>query len=957
MKTENQQTSNLLESLGMTKLQDTSKEQSIGSTVDISVTRKKTQTKQAHPTLKSKTISEPVFKETNNRDVSESINDNSSHHTPIAVAAVVDNDGNSTDKSTKKAKVEKKDELNQGIDVLKERSIHLADNLAGSAYRAIRNSSGEKKNKKRKTLFKHKYKQEHSQSIIPVQWIRYGIIKTTTNKYIKIIEVLPCDFYAQSIHDQDTIASIFGRMFDQCPVKMHLKIIVDTNNPQKIIDFVKRKCEEENYQRGIKPETIVCAEDHINKIRGISNSNTLTKRYFIIYEYEGKSSDINEIYYDMQVTKNYIVSSLAEMRCSAVEYDSINEENIALADILYYHFNRQTYRSETLESRIKRITRDGDIYNSLSAEDDKSIYDADFLAPKGAKFVLDNYIEMDGIYKTFLVIKSSSHPYYAQAGWLDPIMSCCNGTGCEIDVYTRRLSKPIIMPIIDNKFYIDNAMPKKFGNAEVDQYILERLKNGEELYDVVIIITLLSDTLKGLYYAQRNTIKALKGLRSKVYCEDAYQYCWQYYIATMPLMELPPSIMFKHKRNYLTSSLMSLFHYTSAEYTDPKGVVFGTNYRNGSLLTINLANKSMIPNMNMFVCGGSGEGKTFTLNIIARAFRLHGNRVISILPVKGYEYKEGCEAIGGSYIVLAPGSKDCINLMEIRPEQTIDKSMLVDDSAVANVSLLAKKITFLVTWLQLLDRKRDFTSEEESIISSALFELYRQFGITEDNDSIFLDDGSLKPMPIIQDMYNAFLQYGKLESINSLLLDYISGPFKNLNGQTNVDLDNKYIVFDVDGNNMPEKYLAPCMNIAIDISYGLVKQNRFTEDMIIIDEFWKAMTTEKAAKQLQDMVKLIRGYGGGVIFSTQEFSDALGNPYGVSIINNTSTKILLRCQPTDMEKIEKHVRLSEDEVSRILSFPVKQGYCFIIAGNNRIFGQIKPSEKEKAEFDTEKRLS
>ena len=138
----------------------------------------------------------------------------------------------------------------------------------------------------------------------------------------------------------------------------------------------------------------------------------------------------------------------------------------------------------------------------------------------------------------------------------------------------------------------------------------------------------------------------------------------------------------------------------------------------------------------MAIFGMSGAGKTMSTQIIARAMRVAGQRVFFILPMKAHEYLAGCKAIDGSYIQLAPGSKDRINICEIRPESNIDRE-IVYDAVSQKDSFLSKKIAFLMTWLQLNMYTSQMTMEEIDIAEVELANLYFDFGISADNSSIY----------------------------------------------------------------------------------------------------------------------------------------------------------------------------------------------------------------------------
>ena len=833
-----------------------------------------------------------------------------------------------------------------------------ADKMVGKAYRAITKKTNKpKKEKKKKT---RKYPQGFSQSLVPIKAIKYGIIQTTSGQYVKILEILPIDYYSLSPTLKNRVIDDYERVFHNTSSNIHIKVINDTSNPKRLIDYIKQRCEEENYQRGLAKKVIKCAQAKIDHIRQLSDNSSITKRYFFIYRYEGKEPSFENAYYELETMKLHYESVFREMGNSVVEYDTIQESTMATADILYYYLNRKSYRDEQLQERIARMVNDCNLYNQTSGEN-RDVYDGDFLAPKGAKFISNDLIFIDGTYKTWLALSDNGHPQMAEAGWIDQLAI---GNGSELDIWIKRLNHEYVQHMLEQKIMIDVTSAKeKASNPTKQEEILSKARNasyittamasGEDLFDCVIIITLSAPSIKELRIKKKALVQQLNSKR--FYTEDAWQYTYEYFNATLPLMEMPNALFMRNKHNYLTSSLKSLYPFTAFEMYDPTGFMLG-NSENNSIVSINLFNTSIVNNANMALIGSSGSGKTFTSQILAYSMRLTGIRTMFILPVKGYEYKRGCLAISGSYIKLGPGQKDVINPCAIIPEQKIDKDLLADTIAYDQASQLAKKISFLITWIQLHEPKKEFSTKVISLMSTALTEMYFQFGITEDNESIWEDKASrkLKVMPVVSDMYNIFNQYSDLEEVASILLDYINGPFANFNAPTNVDLDNKYIVFDVDEADMAKKYLPPMLWIAFDCCYGLAKQSRLSKDIIFLDEVWKMMSTDAASEQVKEMVKLIRGYGGGVVIATQELGDFLANSSGASVLNNTATKLLLHLEDTDCETVSQHIPLSEIERTNIVRYP--RGSALLLSGKNRVSVSIKPSKSEERAFTTDPTL-
>ena len=153
-------------------------------------------------------------------------------------------------------------------------------------------------------------------------------------------------------------------------------------------------------------------------------------------------------------------------------------------------------------------------------------------------------------------------------------------------------------------------------------------------------------------------------------------------------------------------------------------------------------------NANFTICGTSGAGKTYTMQVMALRMRMRGIQCFILAPLKGHEFKRACHKVGGSYIKLAPGSAACINVMEIRPTITPEME-LIDELDYSDIdSMLAKKIQQLMIFFSLLIP--DMSNEEEQMLDEALIKTYSQFGITHDNASLYVDANRriMRPMQI-----------------------------------------------------------------------------------------------------------------------------------------------------------------------------------------------------------------
>ena len=173
--------------------------------------------------------------------------------------------------------------------------------------------------------------------------------------------------------------------------------------------------------------------------------------------------------------------------------------------------------------------------------------------------------------------------------------------------------------------------------------------------------------------------------------------------------------------------------------------------------------------------------------------RMRGIQCYILAPIKGHEFRRACNRIGGQYIKIAPGSPHCINVMEIR--HTVSPEMeLIDGDSGEEDSMLARKIQQLMIFFSLLIP--DMTNEEEQMLDEALIKTYADFGITHDNDSLYLDAKAsppkMKKMPILGDLHKNLLENPMTKRVAIIVSRFVTGSAQSFNQQTNVDLSNKY---------------------------------------------------------------------------------------------------------------------------------------------------------------------
>lgn len=788
------------------------------------------------------------------------------------------------------------------------------------------------------------------QSIIPVKNIYRGMIVTKDNRYVKIIEVLPINFTLRSIEEQDNITHLFASWLRIAPFSLQFKIITRRADTFQIINNVKAATEAET-----QPKCRELAKNYISFIRELSGNEALTRRFFLIIEYESTRSrqrSIDDIAIEMDEMAKKVRAGL--MTCGN-EVVSPTNEDFFQAEILYLFYNRKTCATEQFTDRVLRVTSDTMKMKGLieGVDDYPEISPVDYVAPRGLDLTHPDFYICDGMYQSIKYITKDGYPSAVSGGWMSTLIEA--GDGVDIDIILRKSPRSHVRDDVALKLKLNRIKGNNRSEEDTDfeeiegaidsaRYIKACLANGEDFFTLHTFITVSSETKDGLdkrsedisdYLYSSDITTADVRLRM----EDAFQ------IVT-PLLSYRNELMMMSARNVMTGGAASLYPFTSCEICDDNGFVLGVNRRYSSLVNLDLFNTKKYKNANMAILGTTGSGKTYATLTMALRMRIQGIQTFIIVPDKSHEFRRACEHIDGSFVRISPGSKSCINVMEIRPIVSPIAELLDEEDFAETDSWLAQKTSQLLIFFHILIP--DLKNEEEQLVDEAIIKTYNLFEITHDNDSLYAEDGALKRMPIIGDLYEVLKNNPSTLRVANILGRFVTGSAQSFNQQTNVDLDNRFIVFDL--SDLTGTLKAVGMFICMDFLWTKIKSNRTEKKAIFFDEGWQllgASADARAADFVYRIFKIIRGYGGSAIFATQDISDLFAfqdGKYGKAIISNSKIKIVLGLETQEAHCVQEVLQLTKNEVRSITNFTRGEG--LICVNNNKVPVFIRASALE-----------
>ncbi len=795
---------------------------------------------------------------------------------------------------------------------------------------------------------------------LPIEKVENGIIYTKDHRFVKVVEVVPINFMLRSAREQRNIIYSFVSYLKISPIKLQIKVLTRRADINRHLDTVRQEmAHEENEQCRLMQE------DYLNFVQQVGSREAVTRRFFLIFEYEPwantrRSEQEDEAIQSLQSAVHTASNYLRQ--CGNEVIVPENEDEFTV-DVLYNLLCRNESAVKPLSVRAQEVVAQ---YMEHGRENEiDHIPAAEFAAPRSIDFSHGRYICMDGLYYAYLLIPSDGYKTQVPAGWLSLIVNA--GDGIDMDMFLARQPKERIIQRVGQQLRINRSKIKDASDTNTDfddidgairsgYFLKEGLANNEDFYYLNLLITVTAPSVEDLEWKVSEMKKLLLSQDMNVSaCHFREE---QAFLSALPLVSMEKGLYERGKRNLLTGGAASCYPFTSFEMCDDNGILLGVNKYNSSLIIVDIFNSAIYKNANMAILGTSGAGKTFTMQLMALRMRRKNIPVFIIAPLKGHEFHRACANVGGEFIQISPASPHCINVMEIRKVDRSVNEML--DGPGIQLSELAAKIQQLHIFFSLLIP--DMSHEERQLLDEALIRTYNAKGITHDNASLEdpANPGCYREMPVLGDLYEILKAAPETIRMAHILNRLVNGSASTFNKQTNVRLDNKYTVLDI--SSLTGDLLTVGMFVVLDFVWDRAKADRTEEKAIFIDECWQLLSgagstgTRLAGDFVLEIFKTIRGYGGSAVCASQDLNDFFNldeGRFGKGIINNSKTKIILNLEDDEAERVQETLHLSDAETMEVTHF--ERGNGLISTNNNNIMVEFKASPLEKDLITTDRR--
>ena len=361
------------------------------------------------------------------------------------------------------------------------------------------------------------------------------------------------------------------------------------------------------------------------------------------------------------------------------------------------------------------------------------------------------------------------------------------------------------------------------------------------------------------------------------------------------------------QRGLTTSSTAIFVPFTTQELfqNGKEALYYGINALSNNLIMVD---RKLLKNPNGLILGTPGSGKSFSAKReIANCFLLTNDDIIICDPEA--EYAPLVERLHGQVIKISPTSSNYINPMDLNLDYSDDESPL------------SLKSDFILSLCELIvGGKEGLQPVQKTIIDRCVRLVYQDY----------LNDPRPENMPILEDLYNLLRAQDEKEAqyIATALEIYVTGSLNVFNHQSNVDINNRIVCYDIKELGKQLKKIG--MLVVQDQVWNRVTINRAAHKSTryYIDEMHLLLKEEQTAAYTVEIWKRFRKWGGIPTGVTQNVKDLLSSREVENIFENSDFVYMLNQAGGDRQILAKQLGISPHQLSYVTHSSEGEGLLF-----------------------------
>ena len=298
--------------------------------------------------------------------------------------------------------------------------------------------------------------------------------------------------------------------------------------------------------------------------------------------------------------------------------------------------------------------------------------------------------------------------------------------------------------------------------------------------------------------------------------------------------------------------------------------------RTGGLVTLNLFQKGIANAPLAFVSGSSGSGKSFLVNQLLLQHMV-GETIVMIMDIGG-SYLPLTRMLGGQVVQFDLAKPFCLN-----PLQMFSQGGSLQEPTPGDRIRMGRCLEAMM--LLPTDVGGEVPPEVPKLIDRSIQAAFSE-AVVQGRELVTLSD-----------VVRIMGKYPDGEQVAARLHRFTRGQDYGMwfDGATTIDLQSKFVCFDMKGVSREKKLCSALAPIIINYIQDIIFTHKRQRKILIMDEMWEFLTQERILKFVVEAWKTFRKENTMVVGISQNLaSDVKDNPFVAgAIIPNTETWFLM----------------------------------------------------------------
>lgn len=379
----------------------------------------------------------------------------------------------------------------------------------------------------------------------------------------------------------------------------------------------------------------------------------------------------------------------------------------------------------------------------------------------------------------------------------------------------------------------------------------------------------------------------------------------------------------------LTTESSSIFMpFRNQELFHNGGFYYGLNSISHNLVIIN---RTEMKTPSGFILGSSGSGKSFAVKREMLNVFLDDDKTGILVIDPENEYSAICKCFGGTVVKISADSEFYINPMDMPEDYGLDDD---DDPMMTPLDTkkekaLKKKSDYILSIVERMismggsDTSTMVTPSQKTIVDRCVRKAYQEY-LNHDFDKEYL--------PTLLDLQDALDEEAKVSNEAYYVAEgveyFTRGSMDVFAHKTNVDVDNRFVVFNV--RDLGEQLRQIALIIVFDFIWNRMVENKSNgvRTYCYCDEIHVMFKSYYSADYLKQLYKRGRKYGLVITGITQDIEDLLMSEQARGMLSNSDFIMMLNQKSENLRVLAGMLNISESQMGYVTNADAGCGLLF-----------------------------